>query len=202
MVIAAGCGSSSKDSNSDSASTSTKVLIGVKGKQVKDAQKSFDKSPKNIDACRSLAQSWIAYASPDAPKKAGQAVKIPKDRNKSLKQASQILEKCRELAPKDEFVTQMLASTYMAQGKFDKAAPILKNIATTQKNNANAWYAYGLAESSAGNTAATIAAWKKFLDYAEKNDPRIKQTQQSIEALTAEAKKPAATTATTSTKKG
>jgi len=108
--------------------------------------------------------------------------------------------KCQALAPKDENIQQMLASTYMAQGNFKAAAPILQTIATGRKTDANSWYAYGLAESSAGNTVATVSAWTKFLAYADKKDPRIKQTKASIAALKAEATSKAAATATTAKK--
>ncbi|MBC7644174.1 MAG: hypothetical protein H7123_03540 [Thermoleophilia bacterium] len=205
VVAAAGCGSSGSSKGNGGDNSSKKPsgkLTGPKGTQVKKAMTEFDKNPKNADACRSLAQSWIAYASPDAPKKAGDTVKVPKDRNASLKKSSETLVKCQALAPKDENVQQMLASTYMAQGNFKAAAPILKTIATARKNDANSWYAYGLAESSAGNTTATVSAWTKFLAFAEAKDPRIKQTKDSIAALKAEATtKAKAATTTTTTKK-
>jgi predicted Zn-dependent protease len=187
-LVAAGCGSKDKKDSSNKKSGSSSSLSGVKGKQVKEAEKGFDKQPKDVNACRSLAQSWIAYASPDAPKKAGDPIKVPKDRDKSLGKAADVLEKCMEIDPKDESTKQMLASTYMGLSKYDKAAPILHDIAKAHKNDANAWYAWGLAESSAGNPDKTIEAWQLFLKYAPKTDTRIAPTKQQIKALQTQVK--------------
>lgn len=188
-LVAAGCAGGSKDSKKDSS-----ALTGVKGDSVKRAQKDFDKNPKDINACVNLGQSWIAYASPDAPKKAGDPVKPPKDRMKSLGKAATTLETCTKLDAKSEAAQQMLASTYMGMSKYEKAAPILHDIAIAHKTDANAWYAWGLAESSALNSAKTVEAWKQFIRYAYKADTRVKPTKEQIKALEAEiaAKKKAA----------
>lgn len=181
--MAAGCGKDSKGTDKDGKSGTSKMTAGPKRDAVMNAKKAFAKDSKDANACRSLAQSWIAYGSPDAPKKAGDPVKIPKDRDSSLDEATKVLEECVKLDAKDESSRQMLASVYMARGKSKEAVPLLKQIATDRKKDANSYYAWGLAESGAGNTKGTIDAWKMFVKYADKKDPRVKQTKISIKAL-------------------
>lgn len=189
-LMVAGCGTSDTKDKTTGVVVSGQELLGTeknpKIKQVVAASKAFKDAPTDANACRNLAQTWIAYASPDATKKAGDQPKIPKDRDASLKQARKVLEKCDELK-KDPNTTQMLASVYMATSEPKKAAPLLKEIATDRKTDANAYYAWGLAESGALNTSGVITAWTKFLAYADAKDPRIKQTKDSIAALKAEA---------------
>ena len=97
----------------------------------------------------------------------------------------------------------MLASTYMATNKFDKATPLLASLAKTAKGaeRANAYYAWGLAASNAQEYKNAITAWQTFLTLAAGTkpvDPRIAQVKSSIKALQQAAKNPpAATPATT-----
>ncbi len=207
-LVAAGCGSSDSDSK-DSAGPKVggqTLLVneqylgpgkdGKKGTkddeegdpkvtQLVAADKAFKKDAGNLDACRNLANSWIVYASPESVKKPGDQPELPKDRDKSLKQAQKVLESCVNIK-KDENVTQMLASVYMATGEAKQAAPLLKQIAKDRKNDPNAYYSWGLAESGAGNSKGVVAAWTEFLKYVDKKDPRIKSTKDSIKALKAE----------------
>lgn len=183
VVMAAALVASACSSSDEKAKTGLAALKGIKGDSVRRASKDFDKNAKDINACRNLAQAWIAYASPDAPTKAGEPVKPPSDRNKSLGKAATTLETCVKLDAKDESSRQMLASTYMGLSKYDKAAPLLREIAVAHKTDANSWYAWGLAESSALNPAKTVEAWKLFVKYADKGDTRVKPTQQQIAAL-------------------
>jgi hypothetical protein len=208
-LVAAGCGSNKKTSKKPTKGGNSmspgQVKSGPKGTAVKAAIAAFQKTPTDINACRNLAQSWIAYASPDAPTKPNQVVKAPSDRNKSLQNAADALVKCQSIDGKDIVVKEMLASVYMGLSQYTKAAPILQEIALKDKTNANDYYAWGLAESSALDLKATINAWTLFLKYAPKSDPRIKSTQQQIKALKAQAAHPngtpapAATPATSST---
>lgn len=199
-LMVAGCDSgSTKDKAKGVVVSGQELLASKKDPKVKQltlAAEAFKEKSGDLNACRNLAQTWIAYASPDAPKKEGDLPKIPKDRDESLKQARKVLEKCTTIKKNDPQVTQTLASVYMALNEQDKAAPLLKGIAKERKTDANSYYAWGLAESGAANTKGVITAWKLFLQYADPKDPRIKQTKDSIKALEAEAARPAAPKAT------
>ena len=194
-LMAAGCDAGSAKDKAKGVVVSGQELTGTtkdpKVKQLTMAADAFKKKAGDLNACRNLAQTWIAYASPDAPKKEGDLPKIPKDRDESLKQARKVLEKCAAIKKDDPQVTQTLASVYMALNEQDKAAPLLEGIAKERKTDANSYYAWGLAESGAANTKGVITAWKLFLQYADPKDPRIKQTKDSIKALEAEAARPA-----------
>lgn len=202
-LLAAGCGDDKKDD--DKGKDSGKMSAAEKTDKAKrdaldNAKKSFEKT-KNVDNCRSLAMSYIAVASPESPQDPKEAPKLPKDRDKNLKNAVNTLEDCTKIDGKNRDVKQMLASTYMATGKYDDAANLLKELAQSAKGQerANAYYAWGLAASNASDYTAAISAWTTFASLAPRKDPRIAQVRQSIKALQAakNAPKPAAAKADT-----
>jgi tetratricopeptide (TPR) repeat protein len=194
-LLAAGCGSSNKDSKSSSSKKDTSKMskqekaaavdLAAKEKGVKSAKKAFDKNSKDVGACRNLAMSYVALASPASTTDPKNPPPLPKDRDKNLKKSVSTLETCTKIDPKDRDVKQMLASTYMATNKYDKAAKLLKELATTSRGaeQANAYYAWGLAASNAQQLPDAIAAWQKFVSLSPAKDPRVKQVQQSIKAL-------------------
>ncbi|MCB0878384.1 MAG: hypothetical protein KDC46_05320 [Thermoleophilia bacterium] len=197
MLVAAGCGSDSKDDKSSDKkmSKADKAMAKDqenKDKNVKAAQKTFDKAKDDVDACRNLAMAWIAKASPASSSDPKEPAKLPEDRDKSLGKAVDTLEGCVKIDAKNRDVKQMLASTYMATNDYDKATPLLESLAKTAKapEKPNAYYAWGLAASNAQDYDAAISAWTKFVAIAPKKDPRIDQVKQSIKALRAAKKAP------------
>jgi cytochrome c-type biogenesis protein CcmH/NrfG len=205
-LLLAACGSDDKDSKSSKKLTKTEQAAAKdaenKQKTVSRAEKEFKKAKDDVNACRNLAMAYIAKASPastDDPKKAPE---LPKDRDESLKSATKTLETCADLGKKDRGVQQMLASTYMAQSDYDKAAPLLEQLAKSAKadERANAYYAWGLAESNAQDFAAAIRDWNGFLSAAPNNDPRLDQVRQSIKSLRAALKAPKKAATETTTK--
>jgi cytochrome c-type biogenesis protein CcmH/NrfG len=204
-LIATGCGSDSKDSDKkgDSKPQTKAQKAAAKDRDNKEdavarAKKDFEKNKDDVGACRNLAMSYIAIASPASAPDPKTAVELPKDRDKSLAKAVKTLEGCAKTDPKDRDVKQMLASTYMATSKYDKAAPLLKQLAGSAKGQerANAYYAWGLAASNAQDFDAAIEAWQKFIELSPAKDPRIAQVQQSIKALRAAKAAPKTTTPT------
>lgn len=200
-LIAAGCGSDSDDSKAkDDKEPKTKAEKALaedqeaKEEQVKKAESAFKKADDDVGACRNLAMAWIAKASPASSTDPKEPPKLPEDREDSLDEAVGTLEGCVEIDPKDRDVQQMLASTYMATNQYDKAVPLLQKLAGSAKGpeRANAFYAWGLAASNAQDYPAAIRAWSSFVKAAPKDDPRIKQVNQSIKALRAANKQQAA----------
>lgn len=170
-----------------------------KQEQVKSAEEAFEENDEDVGACRNLAMSYIALASPASAADPKDPPKLPKDREENLDKAVETLEGCADLKGADRDVQQMLASTYMATNKYDKATPLLEGLARSAKGpeRANAFYAWGLAASNAEQYDDAIAAWQRFVDLAPKNDPRIAQVRQSIIALRAAKRTPAGGAATT-----
>ena len=199
-LIAAGCGDDDKDSKKDDKKsgkqTESQKIETAKRDALDDAKKAFDKKKTDVNVCRDLAMRYIAVASPESTNDPKKAPELPKDRDKSLKGAVNTLESCTKIDNKNRDVKQMLASTYMATGKYDKAAPLLKELAGSAKGQerANAYYAWGLAASNATDDPSAIKAWQTFATLAPAKDPRIAQVKQSIKALQAakSAPKPAA----------
>lgn len=192
-LVATGCGSDSSDSKSekqdDAPKTKTEKAAAKdrdnKEDAVKRAEKAYEDDKGDVGACRNLAMSYIALASPASAPDPETQVELPKDRDESLKKAVGTLEACAKADSKDRDVKQMLASTYMATSEYDKAAPLLKQLADTARGQerANAYYAWGLAASNAQDYDAAIEAWQTFVELAPARDPRVKQVQQSIKAL-------------------
>ncbi len=200
-LIATGCGSDSKDSDTkkdskpkSKAQAAMDKDMSNKKQAVERAEKEYEKSKDDVGACRNLAMSYIAIASPASAPDPKTPVELPKDRDESLDQAVKTLEGCAKTDAKDRDVKQMLASTYMATSKYDKAAPRLKQLATTAKGDQrpNAYYAWGLAASNAQDFDAAIQAWQTFIDLSPAKDPRVAQVQQSIKALRAAKAQPKA----------
>lgn len=185
-VLVAGC---EFDRGGDKKSSTTKKEQDPKVRQVAQNEEAFEDSPDDVAACRNLALSYVALASPTSTGKKGEQVEPPKDREKNMKKAADTYEKCLELAPKDIDIKRSLASSYMALGDYEKAAPLLKEVAEQGKNNPNDYYAWGLAASNARDTAGTIEAWERFLETAPDNDPRVKQVRTSLQLLRQEQKK-------------
>ncbi|MCW2959954.1 MAG: hypothetical protein JWM90_341 [Thermoleophilia bacterium] len=195
-LIATGCGSDDKSEKSEkkAASSPADKVLASKQTAVKRAEKDFKKDDKNVDACRNLAMSYVALASPESTGDLKKAPKQPKDREKNLKKSTDTLKSCTKIAPKDRNVQQMLASTLMATGKYKDAAPILKNLAgtATGQERANAYYAWGLAASNAQDLPSAIKAWQTFVELSPATDQRVPQVRQSIKALQAAQKTAAA----------
>lgn len=168
-----------------------------KEKSVKQARKAFEKEEGDVGACRNLAMSYVALASPASTGDPKNPPKPPKDRDKNMKKAIKTLERCRELDAKDRDVQQMLASSYMGTNQYDKAAVLLEDLAKSAKGEerANAYYAWGLAASNAQQLDDAILAWREFIRLAPDKDPRVPQIRQSIRALQAAQKQPASTPA-------
>lgn len=198
-LVATGCGSDAKESTKKDAKPQTKAEKAAatdrdnKEDAVKRAEKEYDKDEKNVGACRNLAMSYIALASPASAPDPKTPVELPEDREESLDKAVKTLEDCAKADAKDRDVKQMLASTYMATSKYDKAAPLLEQLARSAKGQErpNAFYAWGLAASNAQDYDAAIEAWTTFIELSPPKDPRIAQVQQSIKALRAAKAKPA-----------
>lgn len=203
-LIATGCGSDSEDSKKQEAKKpETKAeKAAAKDRDNKEdavarAEKDYDKNKDDVGACRNLAMSYIALASPASATDPKTPVELPEDRDKNLDKAVKTLEDCSKEDPKDRDVKQMLASTYMATNKYDKASPLLEQLARSSKGQErpNAFYAWGLAASNAQDYDAAIEAWETFIELSPKKDPRIAQVQQSIKALRAAKAQPAPTPA-------
>lgn len=162
--------------------------------QVESAEKAFKKRDDDVGACRNLAMSYIALASPASASDPKDPPKLPEDREKNLDKAVETLEGCAELEGAGRDVQQMLASTYMATNDYEKATPLLERLAFSAKGEerANSFYAWGLAASNAEQYDDAIAAWEQFIRLAPEDDPRIAQVRQSIKALRAADRKPAA----------
>jgi tetratricopeptide (TPR) repeat protein len=196
-LLAAGCGGDSKD-DSEKKEKPTKAEAAaeqdraVKEKNVKAAEKEFKKDDKNIGACRNVAMAWIALASPASAVDPLKPAELPKDRDKNLDKGITTLKKCVEIDDADRDVKQMLASTYMATNDYDKASSLLQDLAKSAKGpeRPNAYYAWGLAASSAQEYEDAITAWRTFVDLSPKDDPRSAQVRQSIKALQEAAKQP------------
>lgn len=201
-LLAAGCGSDGKDKSSDSAKqdkpskaeAAAQEDFDNKTEAVQAAEKAYDKNRKDVGACRNLAMSYVALASPASTGDPKNPPKIPKDRDKNMKRAIDTLEECQKLDPKDRDVKQMLASTYMGTSDYKKAADLLADLARTSKGaeRANSYYAWGLAASNAQQIDQAISAWNRFLELAPPKDPRIAQIRQSIASLKASQKQQAA----------
>lgn len=206
-LIATGCGSDAKESDKKEAKPQSKAQKAAakdrdnKEDQVARAKEEFEKDEDNVGACRNLAMSYIAIASPASPSDPKTPVELPKDRDESLDKAVTTLEGCAKTDPKDRDVKQMLASTYMATSKYDKASPLLEQLASSAKGpeRPNAYYAWGLAASNAQDFDAAIEAWETFVELSPANDPRVAQVKQSIKALRAAKAEPAPKAATTTT---
>lgn len=189
LMVVAGCGSSSsssKKSTKDAKGTSSqkdKSTDEIKHDQLEAAKKEFKKHANDKNACSNLAQAYIVVGSPESNPKSKEPPKRPKDAEKNFKKAADTLEKCVDLDPNNVDLKSRLASTYMALNRYDDAAPILKDVAESRKDDANAYYAWGLAASNARNSKQAVQAWQQFLKYAPKKDPRIPQVQQSIKTL-------------------
>lgn len=199
-LIATGCGSDSDSKDSEKeAKPKTKVeKAAAKDRDNKEAavaraEKDFEKNKDDVGACRNLAMSYIALASPASATDPKTPVKLPEDRDESLDKAVTTLEGCAKDAPKDRDVKQMLASTYMATNKYDKASTLLEQLARTARGQErpNAFYAWGLAASNAQDYDSAIEAWETFIELSPPKDPRIAQVRQSIKALRAAKAQPA-----------
>lgn len=198
-LIATGCGGDSKESDTKDSKPKSKAQVAIdkdvanKKKAVERAEKEYEKSGDDVGACRNLAMSYIALASPASALDPKTPVELPKDRDESLGKAVKTLEGCAKDDPADRDVKQMLASTYMATNKYDKASPLLKQLAGSAKGpeRPNAYYAWGLAASNAQDFDAAIEAWTMFVELSPKKDPRVPQVQQSIKALRAAKAAPA-----------
>jgi tetratricopeptide (TPR) repeat protein len=188
-VVAAGCGSDddTKEKKSSAKPTAAETVLASKKEAVSKAEKAFDKDGNDVDACRNLAMSYVALASPESTGDPKKAPEPPKDREKNLKKSTATLEKCTKIAPKDRNVQQMLASTLMAQGQYEDASPLLESLAKSAKQPeaANAFYAWGLAASNAMDTDDAITAWRRFIALSPKDDTRIAQVRGAIKSLEA-----------------
>ncbi len=202
-LIATGCGSGdSKDSEKKEAKPQTKTEKAAakdrdnKEAAVERAEKDFEKNKDDVGACRNLAMSYIALASPASATDPKTPVELPEDRDESLDKAVKTLEGCSKEDPKDRDVKQMLASTYMATNKYDKASPLLEQLARSARGQErpNAFYAWGLAASNAQDYDSAIEAWETFIELSPPKDPRIAQVRQSIKALRAAKAQPAPAT--------
>jgi tetratricopeptide (TPR) repeat protein len=190
-MLAAGCGSDAAATKEEKPLTKAEKAAATdrdnKESSVKTAEKAFKENDKDVGACRNLAMSYIALASPASSTDPKQPPKLPEDRDKSLEKAVGTLEGCVKIDGKDRDVKQMLASTYMATNQYDKATPLLAQLARSAegRERANAFYAWGLAASNAKNYDQAIAAWRQFVKLSPSDDPRIRQVNQSIQALQA-----------------
>jgi tetratricopeptide (TPR) repeat protein len=189
-LVAAGCGSDGDDGDSGDkkGSTASKESKDPKVRQVAESEDAFEKEPQDVNACKNLALSYVALASPTSSGKANEPVEPPKDREENMKKAADTYEQCRQLAPKDVDVKRSLASSYMSVGDYEKATPLLEEVAKQAKNQPNDYYAWGLAASNARDTKSTIEAWEAFLRFVPKGDPRIVQVRRSLVLLRQEQK--------------
>lgn len=197
-LLGAGCGKDEAKGSASSDSKDTKAkpakqsagdkVVEQKQQAVQAAGEAFDKKPKDANLCRDLGLKLIALASPESTGDPKKAPEIPKDREKNLKKATDVLETCHELAPKDAGITSMLASVKMAGGEYKDASTLLGQLAKGTPKDANAFYAWGLAASNATDYATAITAWTKFAQLADPKDPRVSQVRQSISALKAQEK--------------
>jgi len=202
-VVLAGCGSDDEDGDKKGGSKakakgkeSSAVVKDVENKQkaLDKAKDEFKKSDNDPAACRNLAMAYIAISSPASAAPGEEPPPVPKDRDKNLAKSVKTLEECVDIKKDDRDLQQMLASTYMATNKYEKATPLLERLATTAKGEqrANAYYAWGLAASNAQQFDDAIKAYRSFLDTAVPKDSRVPQVRDSIKALQAAAKAPKA----------
>lgn len=196
VLLLAGCGGdggSNEEGNGKDKAPKTKAEKAVaadrenKEKQVEQARKTFEKKDDDLNACRNLAMSYVALASPASTGDPKNPPKPPKDRDENMKKAIATLERCRKIDPDDRDVKQMLASSYMGTNQYDKAADLLEDLAKSARGQerANAYYAWGLAASNAQRLDEAIAAWRQFIRLAPAKDERVPQIRQSIKALEA-----------------
>ncbi len=192
VLLVAGCGSdnsSDKSKKKEAKKKSSDPVMAAKEKSIDQSLEAVEKTPKDANAYRNLAQSYIAMASPTAME-GGKIQEAPKDRDKYLKKAVEALEEARKLDSKNLDYTQMLASTHLALQEYDEALPLLEEVAKGRKDDENAYYQLGLAYSNAGKLKETIEAWEMFVKLAGPKDPRVKQTKDSIKQLKAALKNP------------
>lgn len=196
-LVASGCGSGGGDDGKDKdggkgkdqAAETTgggddESSAAVKDRQLKAAQKEFEENGDDSNACRNLASAYIAVASPESTGDPKNPPSEPEGAEGNRKEAVKTLERCAELAPTDRTIQNMLATTYMSVGDYDKAEPLLQEIATgARRPDANAFYAWGLAASNAQQPAEAVRAWTRFLELAPKDDPRRKAVADSVKAL-------------------
>lgn len=196
VLLSAGCGDdggggSKEEAREKEPKTKAEKAVAVdrenKEKQVEQAKKTFEKKDDDLNACRNLAMSYVALASPASTGDPKNPPKPPKDRDENMKKAIATLERCRKIDPDDRDVKQMLASSYMGTNQYDKAADLLEDLAKSARGQerANAYYAWGLAASNAQRLDEAIAAWRQFVQLAPPKDERVPQIRQSIKALEA-----------------
>lgn len=203
-LVAAGCGGGDdKDGGKDGgkADKPSKAEQAAaedrenKEEAVDRASEAFEENEKDVGACRNLAMSYVALASPASTGDPTNPPKVPEDRDENMKKAIETLEECRDIDPRDRDVQQMLASSYMGTNQYEKASELLEQLAKSAKGQerANAYYAWGLAASNAQQVDEAIAAWRQFIALAPPKDPRVPQIRQSIKALQAAGKQPSVT---------
>ncbi|NLF40720.1 tetratricopeptide repeat protein [bacterium] len=187
-LLAAGCGSDGEKKSEKKLTAAEKAVAedrDNKEKAVSEAKKAYDKDKKDIGACRNLAMSYVALASPASPKDPKDTPVIPKDREKNLENSIKTLRGCVKIDESNRDVKQMLASSLMGTNQYKEAAALLKEIAQSAKGDdrANAYYGWGLAASNAQDLPAAIAAFNAFIKHADAKDPRVKQVKDSVAAL-------------------
>lgn len=189
-LLAAGCGGDGEKKSEKKLTAAEKAVAedrANKEKSVAEAKKAFDKDKKDIGACRNLAMSYVALASPASPKDPKDTPVVPKDREENLEKSIKTLRDCVKIDEGNRDVKQMLASSLMGTNNYKEAATLLKELAQSAKGKerANAYYGWGLAASNAQDMPSAIAAFRNFIKYADAKDPRVPQVRDSIKALVA-----------------
>lgn len=120
--------------------------------QIKTYEATLATNPKDITALLGIATQ---YEQLDAPAK-----------------AAPYLERATEVAPTRADIQLRLATLYLSDTVRDypSAARVLNKTTSLEPENADAFLRLGVAERGAGNTAAAILAWNRYLALAPDGD--------------------------------
>jgi Flp pilus assembly protein TadD len=185
-VGVAGCGGSG---SSTSTSSTSKVapgdhsVAGIAQRQVDGATQTLKKHNTDTQALRNLGTAYMTLAAPSTYNG-----KPQKDRGKYLGLAISTFEKLVKLTHNDRTSVDSLVDAYFQHGDYPKAEILMKQIVQKNPRDPNAWYRLGLASSNGSDLSGALTAYRKFVQLADKKDPRIKQIQQIITALEKAAK--------------
>lgn len=142
------------------------------GDQIQAAKKKLDQNPEDPRAIKTLAALYV--------------------QNNQTEEAAKVLEKGREVAPKDEEIALLSGQVYAqqaqsAQGKeqkktFAKAGEAFAAAGKISPKNEQAFYFAGQAYDQAGQPGEAIGYWNTYLELKPKGE-QSKQVKERISSL-------------------
>ncbi len=140
--------------------------------QIQNAKKELDQNPKNPAAIRTLAALYAQNSQPE--------------------EAAKVLQRGREVAPKDEEIALLLGQVYAQQAQtaqggnqkdlLAKAGEAFAAAGQINPNNEQAFYFAGQAYDEAGQPADAIKYWNTYLELEPKGE-QAKQVKDRISSL-------------------